>query len=71
MSKKLGLHIGGRRFDVDVADDFAPYLLKDMAKDFKIDGNNDLKLVLQAYIRKTHDLFVLEQRMKKMIDELE
>jgi len=71
MSKKIGLHIGGRRFDVDVTDDFAPYLLKDMAKDFKLEGNNDLKLVLHAYIRKTHDLYVLEEKMKNMIGKLD
>ena len=71
MSKKIGLHIGGRRFDVDVADDFSPYLKNDMAKDFNVDGNNDLKLVLQAYVRKSHELYVLEQKMQNLIAELE
>ena len=71
MSKKIGLHIGGRRFDVDVADDFSPYLKRDMAKDFNIDGNNDLKLVLQAYVRKSHELYVLEEKMQKFIEKLD
>ncbi|WP_277872390.1 hypothetical protein [Sulfurimonas lithotrophica] len=33
MSQKIALHIGGRRFDVDVDDDFADFLTKQIAKD--------------------------------------
>ncbi|MDO9267047.1 MAG: hypothetical protein Q7U00_08200 [Sulfurimonas sp.] len=71
MSKKLGLNIGGRRFDVDVEDDFASFLEQQMKKDFNIDGNNDLKLLLQAYVRKNHDLYVQEQRIEEITKKLE
>jgi len=71
MSKKIGLHIAGRRFDVDVEDNFARYLQKQMAKDFNIDGNNDLKLLLQGYVRKNHELFTQEEEMKTLIKKLE
>lgn len=71
MSKKIGLYIGGRRFDADVNDDFAPYLEKSMAKDFNIDGNNDLKTLVQAYVRKNHELYLQEQEVKKILEKLE
>lgn len=71
MTKKIGLHIGGRRFDVDVENDFAKYLEHQMSKDFNIEGNNDLKLLLQAYVRKTHDLFVQEKELDEMIKKLD
>ncbi|OHD97208.1 MAG: hypothetical protein A3E21_09110 [Sulfurimonas sp. RIFCSPHIGHO2_12_FULL_36_9] len=71
MSKKLGLNIGGRRFDVDVEDSFALYLEQQMKKDFNIDGNNDLKILLQAYVRKNHDLYVQEQRIEEITKKLE
>ena len=67
MAKKIGLHIGGRRFDVDVEDDFALFLENQMSKDFNIEGNNDLKLLLQAYVRKNHELFLQEQNVEKII----
>ena len=60
MSTKIGLHIGGRRFDVDVDDEFAPFLKHQMAKDFNVEGNNDLKKLLQAYVKKNHELYVQE-----------
>jgi len=60
MSTKIGLYIGGRRFDVDVDDEFAPFLKHQMAKDFNVEGNNDLKKLLQAYVKKNHELYLQE-----------
>lgn len=71
MSKKIGLHIGGRRFDVDVEDDFAVFLEQNMAKDFNRDGNNDLKKMLHAYVKKTHELFLQEKEIEKILRKTE
>ncbi len=71
MTKKLGLNIGGRRFDVDVEDEFASFLEHEMSKDFNIDGNNDLKTLLQAYVRKSHELFVQEKKMQEIVKKIE
>lgn len=71
MSKKIGLYIGGRKFDVDVDDDFAPFLETQMAKDFKVDGNNDLKTLLQAYIRKNHELYTQEAKIEDILKKLD
>jgi len=71
MSRKIGLHIGGRRFDVDVEEKFAAFLENEMAKDFKIDGNNDLKTLLQAYVRKNHELYLQKQKIEEMLEKLE
>ena len=71
MSKKLGLNIGGRRFDVDVEDSFAPFLERQMRSDFNVEGNNDLKVLLQAYVRKNHELFVQEQKIDEITKKLE
>jgi len=71
MSKRIGLHIGGRRFDVDVEDEFARFLSKQMAEDFNIDGNNDIKVILQAYVRKSHELYIQEQKIKEITNNLD
>jgi len=71
MSKKIGLHIGGRRFDVDVEDEFAKFLEEKMAEEFNIDGNNDLKVLLQAYVRKTHELYIQEQKIKEITENIQ
>lgn len=71
MSRKLGLNIGGRRFDVDVEEKFAVFLEEQMKKDFNIDGNNDLKVLLHAYVRKNHDLYLQEQKIEEIAKKLE
>jgi hypothetical protein len=71
MSRKLGLNIGGRRFDVDVDEKFAVFLEEQMRKDFNIDGNNDLKVLLHAYVRKNHDLYQQEQKIEEIAKKLE
>ena len=71
MSKKLGLNIGGRHFDVDVDDKFALFLEHQMRKDFNMDGGNDMKLLLQAYVRKNHEIFIQEQMMKDLLRKIE
>ncbi len=71
MSKKIGLHIGGRRFDVDVEDKFANFLQKQMLEDFNLEGNNDIKILLQAYVRKSHDLYVQNQKVEEILKKIE
>lgn len=71
MSKKIGLYIGGRRFDVDVGDDFAKFLEHQMSKDFNIEGNNELKTVMQAYVRKNYELYLQEQKIDEIIKEID
>lgn len=71
MSKKIGLHIAGRRFDVDVDDKFANFLQKQMLKDFNMEGNNDIKVLLQAYVRKNHDLYMQEEKIEEILNKIE
>ncbi|MFT7003436.1 MAG: hypothetical protein ACJAWW_000783 [Sulfurimonas sp.] len=71
MSKKIGLHIGGRRFDVDVEDNFSKFLEEHMSKDFNAEGNNDLKTMLHAYVKKTHELFIQEQEIEKLLKKID
>ncbi len=70
MSRKIGLYIAGRRFDVDLEDKFADFLEIEMAKDFNIEGNNELKTVMQAYVRKNYELFLQEKKLNELFDKL-
>ena len=71
MSKKIGLYIAGRRFDVDLEDNFAKFLEVQMKKDFNIEGNNELKTVMQAYVRKNYEIYLQEQKIQEIIEKIE
>ena len=71
MSKKISIIIGGKRFDLNIDEQFAPFLEKQMASDLNIEGNNDVKKVLEAYVRKSYELFLQEQKAKEILKKLD
>ena len=71
MSKKVSLTINGSRFDIELEEAFAHYLVKQMQKDFNTDGNNDAKTLLYAYVRRNAELFKQDEEVVKMLNLLE
>ena len=71
MNKKISLTIGGKTFDVDVDESFAAFLNKELSRDFHIEGNNDILTLLQAYIRKTHNLYQQKQKVDAIINKID
>lgn len=69
--KKVTLTFNGSRFDIDLEDNFAAYLENQMAKDFNIEGNNDMKLLLQAYVSRSYELFEQEKEIQKILQKIE
>ena len=68
---KISLHIGGRNFDVEVDNNFAPFIEHHMAKDFNVDGNNDLKVLVQAYVRKSYELYTQNKKVEEILKTIE
>ena len=71
MKTKVTLTLNAKRYDIDVEDDFAQFLIEQMKQDFDFHGNNDLKLLLQAYVRKNFALYQQEQQIDTLIDQIQ
>ncbi len=71
MKTKVALTINAKRYDIDVEEDFARFLIEQMKQDFDFKGNNDLKLLLQAYVRKSFALYEQEKQVTGLIDHLQ
>ena len=71
MSKKVSLTVNGSRYDIQLDDAFANYLIKQMVKDFNTEGNNDAKTLLYAYVRKNAELFKQEEEISRLLNVLE
>ncbi len=67
MSKKITITINSSRFDIDLEDTFAAYIEKDLEDKFNVNGNNDIKTLLQAYVKKSYELFEAEQMLTKTL----
>ena len=71
MSKKVSLTVNGSRYDIQLENEFANYLVAQMQKDFNTDGNNDAKTLLYAYVRKNAELFKQEEEINRLFGIVE
>ena len=71
MQKKLSITVNAKRYDVDVDEAFATFLSAKMDEDFNMEGNNDLKVLLQAYVKRCHMLYEDEKRLQKLLSKLD
>ena len=71
MKTKVALTINAKRYDIDIEDDFARFLIAQMKQDFEFEGNNDLKLLLQAYVRKSFALYEQEKQTLELIERIQ
>ncbi len=71
MSKKVSLTVNRSRFNLELDDAFADYLLDQLEKDFKLDANNDIRLLLQAYVKKNLECFEQERKLAEVIGRID
>ncbi len=70
MPKKISLTVNAKRYEIDIDEEFAPFLQKQMENDFNVNGNNDLKLLLQAYVQKNYALYQDEQKILSLLEKI-
>jgi len=70
MSKKVTLTINGNRFDIDLEDGFAGYMDNELDKEFNIHGNNDIKTLLQVYVKKNYEVYQTKQMLKETLKKI-
>lgn len=71
MQVKVSLTLNAKRYDIDVEEDFAHFLTGHMKNDFQVEGNNDLRALLQAYVRSNFALYTQEKEIAALIDKLQ
>ena len=71
MNVKVSLTLNAKKYDIDLEEDFAHFLTGHMQHDFHIDGNNDLRALLQAYVRSNFALYAQEKEITALIDQIQ
>jgi len=70
MSRKITLSINSSRFDIDLEDEFYAYMERELEDNFNVLGNNDIKVLLQAYIKKNYEIFEAKEDLEKLSQKL-
>lgn len=71
MNQKLNITINAKKYDIDVDSDFAIFLQQQLQEDLEYYGNNELKVLLSAYIKKCHTLYEREKGINLLIDNIQ
>ncbi|OYZ59214.1 MAG: hypothetical protein B7Y17_05720 [Sulfuricurvum sp. 24-42-5] len=71
MNVKVSLTLNAKRYDIDVEEDFAHFLTSHMKHDFQIEGNNDLRALLQAYVRSNFALYTQEKEISALVEKIQ
>lgn len=71
MNVKVSLTLNAKRYDIDVEEDFAHFLTNHMRHDFNIEGNNDLRALLQAYVRSNFALYTQEKEISTLVEKIQ
>jgi len=70
--KRIVFTIGGRRLEVDLNDDFAAYLAKDLQKNgVNLDKDNEISQLLQLYLKTLHKEYVSDEHITTLLNQIE
>jgi len=67
--KKLTISIAAKRYDISVSEEFAKEFEKELEETFT-KGNNDIKTLLSAYVKKSYEKFLLESEIDSINEKL-
>lgn len=71
MRKKVSLTINSTNYNIELEETFAEYLEVQMKKDFTTEGNNDVKILLHAYVQRNAELFQQEELSRSLLEKMD
>jgi len=69
--KKISITVAGKTYDINVDDAFADLLRESLKKDLNMDGNNSVKTLLEAYLKKNYECFQMEKKITDLLKKIE
>ena len=70
MKKKIKLSINQRKFEIEFEEEFALYLENEIENNFQ-NKEIDVKVLLQAYIQKCYEDFLINKDIKSLNQKLQ
>ncbi len=69
--QKLTILINGSSFEITLADSYADALMEEIGKDINLSGDNSVKTLLYAFMKKNYELIELKKEVEKISDDLD
>lgn len=62
--KRISLIVGGKRYTIGLEAPYAENMEKELAEQFEMGKDNDVKVLLQAYLGKQLELLELQKKIE-------
>ena len=69
--EKLCIKINSKQYDIDAKGEFKEFLHHSILNDFNLDTNNDVKKLLNAYLKNSYKLYKMEQELLDLDQKLD
>ncbi len=69
--KKFTIKIEGKEYEIELQEEFAKYMEKELEKNLPKWQNNAIKDLLGAYLKKCFECYTLEQKVEKLLKKFE
>ena len=69
--KRFSITVAGKKYDINIEDDIAKNLKESISKDLNIEGNNSIKDLLEAYLKKNYEVVLLEKKIDELLKKLD
>ncbi len=68
--KKFTIRIEGKEYALDLQDDFADYMEKEIERSLAPHSNNSAKDLLSAYLKKCFECFEAEKKARDLLKKI-
>ncbi len=68
--RKVTIKIDGKAYDINLKEDFAKSLEEELEKELPPYHNNSTKDLLNSYLKKCYDCYVLEQKIENLLKKI-
>lgn len=69
--RKVTIKIDGKAYDINLKEDFAKSLEAELAQELPPYHNNSTKDLLNSYLKKCYDCYLLEKKIEKLLKNLQ
>jgi len=68
--QKITIKIEGKEYGLELQDDFASYMKKELEKNLNPYSNNTIKEVLNAYLKKCYECYLSEKKLQNLLKKI-
>jgi hypothetical protein len=68
--QKVTVKVEGKEYELELQEDFALYMQRELDKNLSRHSNNSAKELLNAYLKKCYECYLAEKKLQNLLKKL-